>query len=77
MKRISSYLKMRVLGAIEFAPGKSIRDRIKAVSAMSFQGEDGQSQRFTWRTISTWVYRYKTDGITAMKPKMLKSTLRS
>jgi len=29
MKRVSSYLKMRVLGAIESAPGNSIVARIR------------------------------------------------
>jgi hypothetical protein len=28
MKRVSPYLKMRVLGAIEFAPGNSVKARI-------------------------------------------------
>ena len=69
MKRPSPYLKMRVLGAIDLAPGKTIRDRIKAVSRMSFQDEEGNLRRFTWRTISTWLYRYKIRGVTSMQPK--------
>jgi hypothetical protein len=32
MKRISPYLKMQVLGAIEFAPGNCIAQRIRHVS---------------------------------------------
>lgn len=69
MKRICSYLKMRVLGAIDFAEGKTIRDRIRAVSQMGFKDEDGVPHRFTWRTIETWLCRYRKHGITAMQPR--------
>ena len=69
MKRVSPYLKMRVLGAIEFAKGNTIRERIKHVSTMVFTDEEGEKHQFTWRTISTWVYRYKKDGITSIKPR--------
>ena len=65
-KRPTAYLKMKVLGAVEFAEGTSIRQRIKTVSEQTFLDEDGQPHRFTWRTISTWFYRYKIDGTTAM-----------
>jgi hypothetical protein len=41
MKRVSNYLKMRVLGAIDFAEGNSIQRRIKKVSEMTFADEDG------------------------------------
>ena len=69
MKRVSPYLKMRVLGAIEFAPGNTIRARIKHVASTDFLDEYGQRRQFTWRTIQTWYSRYKKDGITTMKPK--------
>ncbi len=69
MKRVSPYLKMRVLGAIEFAPGTSIVARIRHVSGQVFTDEDGERFQFTWRTIQTWYSRYKKDGITSMKPK--------
>ena len=69
MKRVSPYLKMRVLGAIEFAPGATIAERIRNVSAMVFEDEAGERFAFTWRTIQTWYSRYKKDGITTMKPK--------
>ena len=65
-KRPTAYLKMKVLGAVEFAEGASIRQRIKIVSEQTFLDEDGHAHRFTWRTISTWLYRYKIDGTTAM-----------
>ena len=35
MRNPSVYLKMRVLGAIDLAPGDSIQARIKAISQMS------------------------------------------
>ncbi|MBD3314184.1 MAG: hypothetical protein GF344_00215 [Chitinivibrionales bacterium] len=63
------YLRMRVLGAVQHAPGKTIRDRIKNVADLTFTDEDGKPRTFTWRTISTWLYRYKIDGITGMKNK--------
>lgn len=69
MKRISPYVKMRVLGAVEVAPGTRIRDRIKHVATMVFNDEDGVPHQFTWRSIQTWYYRYKIDGITSIKPK--------
>lgn len=69
MKRVSPYLKMRVLGAIEFAPGNTNVARIKHVSTQVFSDEDGRKFQFTWRTIQTWYSRYKKDGITSMHPR--------
>ncbi|MEK6684454.1 MAG: DDE-type integrase/transposase/recombinase [Nitrospirota bacterium] len=69
MKNPTPYLKMRVLGAIDMAPGISIRDRIRHVSQMPFTDEDGIVRTFTWRTISTWLYRYKSQGVTGMQNK--------
>ena len=60
-KRPSAYLKMKVLGAVEFAEGNSVRQRIRAVSEQSFEDEEGIPHKFTWRTISTWLYRYKRE----------------
>jgi putative transposase len=69
MKRVSPYLKMRVLGAIEFAPGNTVIARIHHVSNEVFVDDDEQRFRFTWRTIQTWYSRYKKDGITTMHPR--------
>ena len=66
MKRPSVYVKMKVLGAIDVAPGKTRHERIHHVAAMTFLDEEGQPHRFTWRTIQTWYYRYKNYGVTAM-----------
>jgi len=69
MRNPTVYLKMRVLGAIDMAEGNSIVERIKNVSAMTFTDEEGQPRQFTWRTISTWLYRYKAGGVTTMENK--------
>ena len=60
---------MRVLGAIDMAPGNTIHARIVAVSQMTFTDEDGNPRRFTWRTIQTWYSRYKKHGVTVMENK--------
>ena len=69
MKWPSAYLKMRILGAVETAEGKSIRDRIKRAAKLAFTDEDGNTRSFTWRTISTWYYRYKNHGVTGVTAK--------
>jgi transposase InsO family protein len=66
MKLPSVYLKMRVLGALDTAPGRTRQQRVQQVAAMTFLDEDGNPRQFTWRTISTWFYRYKNHGITGM-----------
>ncbi len=70
MKHPSSYLKLRVLTAVEYAEGKTIRERIKAVSTQQFLDEEGNVRQFTWRTISTWLYRYRKRGVTALDVKV-------
>ncbi len=67
MKRVTPYLKMRVLGAIEFAPGDTVRSRIKHVATMVFTDENDQRVKFTWRTIETWWTRYKKNGVTSVE----------
>lgn len=69
MKRVSPGTKMRVLGAIEFAPGNTIIARIHHVAGLVFKDEEGTPLQFTWRTIQTWYSRYQKDGITSMHPK--------
>jgi transposase InsO family protein len=51
MKRVSPYLKMRVLGAIEFAPGNSIVERIRHTQAGSHFRE--QEKRLTFAKAHT------------------------
>ncbi|MBC8010673.1 MAG: transposase, partial [Burkholderiales bacterium] len=66
MKNPSPYLKMRVLGAIDMAEGASLRARTKAAAALTFTDEDGHPCQFTWRTIESWLLRYKKHGSTAL-----------
>jgi hypothetical protein len=49
MKHPTNYLKMRVLGALEYATGHSMEARYQAVAAMTFLDEAGQPRQFTWR----------------------------
>ena len=60
---------MQVLGAIDFAEGRTLRDRIRVVSERSFLDEQGIARRFTWRTIETWLMRYRKHGVTSMETK--------
>lgn len=61
-------LRLRVLSAIEYAPGASLRERIKSVSERTFvDTPTGHAYRFTWRTIETWCYRFKKHGITTLE----------
>jgi len=69
MKNPTVYLKMRVLGAVDTAEGGTERARIQAVSQMSFTDEEGHARQFTWRTISTWLCRYRKHGVTVMEKK--------
>jgi len=60
---------MRVLGAIEFAPGNTVKARILHLSTVPFADENSRQFIFTWRTIQTWYSRYKKNGITSMTAK--------
>jgi putative transposase len=66
MKQPSIYLKMKVLGAIEMAPGRTRDQRVRNVAEMIFQDEEGNPYQFTWRTIQTWYYNYKNHGVTSI-----------
>jgi transposase InsO family protein len=78
MKLPSVYLKMRVLGAVDTALGRTRHERIHNVAAMTFLDEESNPRRFTWRTIQTWFYRYKNHGITSMtnQPRKDKGQVR-
>ena len=70
MPNPSLEVRLKVLAAVDYAQGNSIRARIKAVSEQSFTDtHTGQVWQFTWRTISTWLYRYKKNGITTLEKK--------
>lgn len=69
MKHPSSYLKLRVLAAIDYAEGKTHNAKIRNVANQTFLDEEGNPRKFTWRTISTWYYRYKNRGVTGLDVK--------
>jgi len=63
-------LRLRVLNAVHDAPGNTMRQRIKLVADKSFTDvASGTQHRFTWRTISTWLYRHKSSGIATLENK--------
>lgn len=63
-------LRLRVLNAVYDAPGNSMRERILCVADKTFaDGMSGHSYRFTWRTISTWLYRHRKNGIATLENK--------
>src|SRR6516165_1097776 len=78
MKQPSVYLKMRVLGAIDTVAGRTRHERVHHVADMTFLDEEGHPRQFTWRTIQTWFYRYKNQGITGMtsRPRKDKGQVR-
>ena len=57
-------------GPIDYAPGRTITERIKNAAGQTFVDEDGYPRRFTWRTIQTWLYRYKAQGVTGIENKV-------
>ena len=67
MKKPSSYLKMRVLGAIDYAQGANLIERIKNLASQTFSDEDGVKRQFSWRTIITWFYNYRKHGVTGIQ----------
>jgi len=69
MKWPSLYLKMRVLGAVDTAPGRTKEDRLKHVAGMTFVDEEGIPRRFTWRSIQTWLWCYTRLGFMSLQSK--------
>lgn len=67
--RPSLELRLRVMSAVDYAPGDTIRARIQHVAGRQFEDQAGHTYQFTWRTISTWVYRFKKRGITTLDNK--------
>ena len=49
MPNPSLEIRLRVLAAVDYASGSSIRDRIKAVSQQTFvDPQSGHAYQFTW-----------------------------
>ena len=63
-------LRLRVLNAVHDAPGNTMRERIKFVAGKTFTDTlSSHAYQFTWRTISTWLYRHRKNGITTLENK--------
>jgi transposase InsO family protein len=69
MKWPSTYLKMRVLGAVDTAPGRTKEERLKYVANMTFIDEDGNPRKFTWRSIQTWLWCYTKLGFMSLQSR--------
>ena len=67
---------MQVLGSLEYAEGKNMEERYKAVSRMTFRDLDGNLFRFKWRTIQTWWHRYRKFGVVESSRRKDRGTLR-
>lgn len=65
----SVYLKMRVLGAVDTAPGKTKLQRLQHVGNLTFIDEEGFPRKFTWRTIQTWLWNYTNRGMFSLQKK--------
>jgi putative transposase len=63
-------IRLRILSAVDYAPGKTTRARIKAVNKRTFSDiNTGINYTFTWRSISTWLYRFKKHGVLTLDTK--------
>jgi len=63
-------VRLRALSAVYYAQGNTLKDRIKNVATKTFTDPiTGNDYQFTWRTISTWHYRHKKNGITTLDNK--------
>lgn len=74
MKIPSPYLKMRVLGAVDTAPGRTKEDRLKHVAGLTFVDENGIPRQFTWRSIQTWLWCYTHNGFLSLQNKKRSDT---
>ena len=63
-------VRLQALSAVDYAEGKTQRDRYKAVSQKTFiDPSSGKQYRFTWRTIETWVARHRKHGMAVLDKK--------
>lgn len=58
-----------MLAEIDYADGKTLRERIRQIGARTFVDEHGQPWRFAWRTIENWWGRYRKHGRTVPEPR--------
>jgi transposase InsO family protein len=62
-------LHMQVLAAIDVAPHEKIIDRIRHAAQRTYEDAEGGTHQFKFRTVSTWYYRFKSQGVTSMQSK--------
>ncbi|WP_143872492.1 DDE-type integrase/transposase/recombinase [Catenovulum sediminis] len=63
-------IRLQVLSAVDYAKGATIKARIQDVATRTFVDKQTNIHyQFTWRTISTWVYRFKKHGVTTLDNK--------
>ena len=72
MKRVSIYLKLRVLGAVETVEGNTIKSRIQSVAERTFHDEEGLPRVFTSRTIQTWYSLMNKGGVEMLENRPRK-----
>lgn len=74
MKFTPPIVKMKVLAFIDQSPEPCIKRRILKAAEIFFidEAEPHEKYKFTWRTISTWYYRYKKNGTGALIQKERK-----
>lgn len=76
MKKVSTYLKMRVLGAVESSYQPTLRRRLQETASLAFKDEEAELRTFTEKTIEAWWYRYRKHGITSLQPRADKGKTR-
>lgn len=70
-KTPSPELRLAILCSIDYAPGITQIEKINTVSMRDHTDPiTGNIHRFTWRTIQTWLSRYKKNGITTIESKV-------
>ena len=68
--RPSAALRLSVISAVDIAQGETIQDRIRDLAKRTYKDEsNGHDYRFTQSTISTWLYRFKSQGFTTLENK--------
>jgi hypothetical protein len=72
MKRVSIYLKIRILGAVDSTEGNTIKSRIEKVAERTFHDEEGLPRVFRSRTIQTWYSLFNQGGIEMLENRPRK-----
>jgi transposase InsO family protein len=69
-KRPTTELRLLILNSVNYVEGPNIQERIRRLAEQPFVDPiTGISHQFTPRTISTWLYRHKVNGLTTISNK--------